>query len=209
MNDIFSCNFPNQGFVGCKLSDTELDPVLTEINKISSNFDLANSKLITSELVGHINREYALIDSLGHIESLVEPLIKIHQSTFGAENNILNKKFILRDAWVNFQKKHEFNPLHRHSGSYSFVIYIKIPYSMKDENSYFPSFNEAGTKAGTFSFQYINALGKISEWNLPTDAKYEKSLILFPAEMFHEVHPFYSSDDYRISVSGNIVCEAY
>ena len=33
---------------------------------------------------------------------------------------------------------------------------------------------------------------------------YEKKLIVFPARMNHGVMPFYSSDGYRISVSGNL-----
>ena len=30
-----------------------------------------------------------------------------------------------------------------------------------------------------------------------------KPILLFPSEMYHGVYPFYTSDDYRISVSGN------
>jgi hypothetical protein len=33
----------------------------------------------------------------------------------------------------------------------------------------------------------------------------ENTLLLFPAKLTHAVYPFYSSDDYRISVSGNVV----
>jgi hypothetical protein len=29
-------------------------------------------------------------------------------------------------------------------------------------------------------------------------------MILFPAKMMHTVYPFYSSDDFRISISGNL-----
>ena len=39
----------------------------------------------------------------------------------------------LTDLWVNYQYKHEFNPLHDHSGVYSFVIWMKIPTSFSDQ----------------------------------------------------------------------------
>ena len=35
--------------------------------------------------------------------------------------------YYLREMWVNYQKQHEFNPLHYHSGIYSFVVWMKIP----------------------------------------------------------------------------------
>ena len=35
--------------------------------------------------------------------------------------------------WVNYQKKYEFNPLHDHSGMFSFVIWMKIPYEHDNE----------------------------------------------------------------------------
>jgi Putative 2OG-Fe(II) oxygenase len=208
MNNIFSCNFPNYGFVGCTLTDEQLAPIVKEVNDILNNLDLATSRYTANTLVGHIVKEYKLIDSADHLESLVNPLIKVYQQSFGSvNNNLLNKDFKLHKAWINFQKKYEFNPLHRHTGDYSFVLYIKIPYTMKDENSYFSHLTESANKAGTFSFQFTNTLGQISSWNIPTDSSYEKRLILFPAEMNHEVHPFYSSDEYRISISGNMISD--
>jgi hypothetical protein len=39
---------------------------------------------------------------------------------------------------------------------------------------------------------------------LPVDKTWENVIVLFPAGLTHSVSPFYSSDDYRISVAGNI-----
>jgi hypothetical protein len=38
------------------------------------------------------------------------------------------------DIWINFQKKHEFNPEHTHSLDLSFVIYLQIPDTLIEEN---------------------------------------------------------------------------
>ena len=32
----------------------------------------------------------------------------------------------------------------------------------------------------------------------------EKKIIMFPAGLNHVVYPFYTSDDYRITISGNV-----
>ena len=41
-------------------------------------------------------------------------------------------------TWVNYMKKTEFNPLHRHGGLFSFVIFIQIPYDLSEEDKVFP-----------------------------------------------------------------------
>jgi hypothetical protein len=109
----------------------------------------------------------------------------------------------LRDVWVNFQKKYEFNPQHNHSGIISFVIWISIPYNINDEMLVSPGKNSAKNVAGHFSFHYSNINGNICSHALPIDKEFENHIIMFPSNVLHSVYPFYSSDAYRISVAGN------
>ena len=44
-------------------------------------------------------------------------------------------EFYLKNLWVNYQKQNEFNPLHCHSGLYSFVIFMKIPTHWKEQHA--------------------------------------------------------------------------
>ena len=107
--------------------------------------------------------------------------------------------------WVNFQKKHEFNPPHKHSGIYSFVIYLKIPFDLEKEESLYPTLNNEGQNhTSKFAFLNTNTLGRIFVQCLNVDKSFEGKIIMFPAEQLHTVFPFYTSADYRISVSGNI-----
>ena len=39
---------------------------------------------------------------------------------------------------------------------------------------------------------------------LDVDNEYEGKIMMFPSSLVHCVYPFYTSDDYRISLSGNI-----
>ncbi|BCU96073.1 MAG: hypothetical protein CM15mV11_1480 [Caudoviricetes sp.] len=47
-----------------------------------------------------------------------------------------------------------------------------------------------------------------SRWNdakhIPLDKNYEWKMVLFPSRMYHGVNPFYTSDEYRVSISGNL-----
>lgn len=109
--------------------------------------------------------------------------------------------------WVNFQQKHEYNPLHNHDGDFSFVTWVNIPYSLEEERS-LPS-SKSGTVATgpAFTFLYSPVFAKpnfhVAAHRIPVDKSYEGTCILFKSWLQHDVSPFYTSDDYRISVSGN------
>ena len=50
-----------------------------------------------------------------------------------------NCNLVIDTSWANFQKKYEFNPPHIHSGLFSWIIFVKIPYDLKNEENYFLS----------------------------------------------------------------------
>lgn len=203
MNEYHWQQFSNVGYVMTKFTENELLPVKNEIKKIQNDFSLGQPK--NQELVGHIKKEYSLIDSRQYLENLLLPYVSNYEKHFNYISSItpLEKNVPLRltNLWVNFQKKTEFNPPHNHSGVLSFVIWIKVPYDIQDEYDVFPDCRSKST--GCFNFLYANSLGKIAIKKIEADRKMENFAILFPAEMFHFVNPFYTSDDYRISISGN------
>jgi hypothetical protein len=133
----------------------------------------------------------------------------VFKQTFGDPvyiNNILSRNvdYYVDKAWVNFQEKHEFNPTHHHSGIYSFVIWIQIPYLSEDENKVFADIPEERKSNGRFTFTYMSPLGVIETKKIDADKTFEGKGLLFPSMMNHSVYPFYTSDKYRISVAGNI-----
>ena len=197
--------FPSTGVLNTDFTEEELKPIWDEINKIQSNFSEATPH--NKGLVGHIKQEYTLTECRSHLESLIIPFIYKHKEHFTHLNNISvlteNCPYTINTCWVNFQKKHEFNPLHNHDGIMSFVIWMKIPYDLQKELEVFP--DARAKRTSCFEFVYIDSLGKIFNYPLPVDKTWEGRMVLFPAHLNHCVNPFYTSDDYRISVSGNIV----
>ena len=104
------------------------------------------------------------------------------------------------DWWVNYQKEGQYNPLHYHSGAYSFVIWMKIPTESDEQNIDSPS----GTRSN-FYFNYINATGGIEKYEYRMSKKLEGCMLLFPSALNHIVYPFYNCSEDRVSVSGNVV----
>jgi hypothetical protein len=198
--------FNNIGIVTTKLNDKDLQPIKDEIKEIQNNF--SNYAKYNNKLAGNIEHEYSLNKTHTYIENLVRPYINKHEEQFNYIDSIdvLSRNLDLgmrEPPWVNFMKKHEFNPPHTHSGIYSFVIWIDVPYDMEEEKSQNYCKDSNMSLPGHFQFLYINSLGKISQYNIPVDKTYNNTMAIFPCGLAHSVYPFSTSDEYRISVSGN------
>jgi hypothetical protein len=196
-------NFPTLGFLLGELTDEQVKPIWEEVRGIQENFDTARKH--NKNLAGHIKKEYTLDTSKKYLEELLSPLMyeyDLHYNYYKSINILSEKRhWGLGGAWVNFMEKHEFNPIHEHGGIMSFVIWLKVPYEIQDEIDNYP--DVLGNTAGKFNFHFVNPLGTVDTYPLPVDKSWENKLALFPARMLHSVNPFYTSDDYRISVSGN------
>ena len=169
------------------------------------------------ELVGNISRSLTVVDEkniivdkvfsvlfnsdlqpvfANHIEKCFKMALPIKYGD-GADPK-------LTSFWVNFQKKYEFNPLHNHSGMFSFVIWMKIPYDIKKERE-LPWVK--GTKnqhtVGNFTFVSPDMENHI----ITMEKEIEGHMALFPSHLHHMVYPFYTSDEERVSISGNIYYE--
>jgi len=190
-------------FYAVKFTEQQLTTLKQEIQEIQDNFDEAISH--NESLFGHIKREYLLDKSKKSISDLLTPhLINFNDKYKITESfNVSNKNLPIRldKMWVNFQQKHEFNPAHNHSGIFSFVIWTKIPFNLEDELNLYQVNGESVTSC--FSFFYMGIGNTIKTYTIQVDKSSENVCIIFPANMIHCVSPFYTSDDYRISVSGN------
>lgn len=191
--------FHNSGFLRADVPFELFKNLKLQATKIKNNF-LTASKY-NGSLVGNLEHEYKLpnVDGLSEV---VEFLASVHNSHFKCLKGTNN--FELRDSWINFQKKYEFNPVHRHDGSFSFVIWLEIPYLKDEEEKHPSSVNAKGKAAGNFFVLYSDFLGNLTTHQIPADKTYEGKMILFPSALWHGVNPFYTSDEYRISISGNL-----
>jgi len=198
-------NFPNIGFYKTKLLPESLISLKNEINEIQESFP--NELAFNHLLAGNIDKEYKITKSLTDLQNLLLSHIKNYDndSNVLSNFNVMSKSLplYLDTAWVNFQKKLEFNPSHNHEGILSFVIFVKIPYNEQTEKDTAPGSLSNSSCSGQFEFQYTNSLGQICHYRLSCNNELENTILIFPSKLMHSVYPFFSSDDYRITVSGN------
>jgi hypothetical protein len=203
----FKHQFNNIGYLTHKFQEEELSFLREEVNDIKNNF-LANADIAyNKQLAGNLQHEYRLTKSVSELEQLLIPYYHMYDTEFNYLHKISyatnNVPVTLSSLWVNYQSKTEFNPVHYHSGIISFVIYLDVPYSIQDEKQRINSVNSSVNVPGHFCLFYVDSMGQIEQEPIPVDRRFRNVLIMFPAKMNHCVYPFYTSDEYRISVSGN------
>jgi uncharacterized protein (TIGR02466 family) len=103
------------------------------------------------------------------------------------------------NAWINENKKGDYNVMHTHPGSeMSAVYYVKLPKDNDNHiNFYRPNFE---------LFQFNQFEDKFFHKSFTWIYKYpvkENNLLIFPAYLFHDV-PANTSDEKRITVAMNI-----
>ena len=200
-------NFPNIGVVEAKLPEDVTKDIWKAIKKARKKPE--NMK---GELADNISSSIRLdADSpqlAEFLNTILPEFIKSHIESYGAPWRAVMKEgegFNLESLWVNFQKKHEFNPPHDHSGVFSFVIWMQIPTSYAEQKK-LPVCAEsnADNHISNFAFSYTNTMGRVSTFAYNMEKEAEGYMVMFPSQMLHQVFPFYESDGERISISGNV-----
>jgi hypothetical protein len=190
--------------------------LLLKIEKIPNNIFKELKKIINIKkvkandtLAGNMKEEYYvneygyllekyLLDVIFKYEPLVDNMNRTHKAFTE------HRPLTLSNLWINHQRKHEFNPIHNHSGVFSFIIFMQIPFLIKDQDKVSPGKYSNGNKAGRLTFLEITPTGRITEKIFDVDKTWEQSALIFPAELNHTVYPFYKVNKPRITISGNI-----
>lgn len=196
-------NFANFGFI----RDTVPENLLKNLNDEVNTLDFSIAEKYNRNLAGNIESEYKLGKHKDQLEEYVLGLCNEYTQVWDTSNsrtNLCSEDLEMYVYWANFQKKHEFNPVHTHDGVYSFAIWLKIPFCIEEEMKSNMCNTTNMPRPGMFSFIYSNIFGESREAEFVVDKNAEGTILLFPSALPHMVYPFSSSDEYRISISGNI-----
>ena len=205
--DLLPRNFPNVGVVEAQLPDDVVKNIWKVIKKARKK-----PEDMKGELAGNISSSIRLDGDAPLLKEFVGELlpkfIESHINSYGAPWRATMKEgegWNLESLWVNFQKKHEFNPPHDHSGVFSFVIWMQIPTSFAEQRKLpICAESNADNHISNFAFSYTNTMGKVSTFAYNMEKQAEGYMVMFPSQMLHQVFPFYENDGERISISGNV-----
>lgn len=183
-------------FVKHQYTKDDLKPLWDEINELLE--DTSVYPEYQYNLAGNIKDEYMLPDQIkSHVNRLLAPLVEEY-----GKRKPLPKHLTLGNVWVNLQRKHEFNPPHTHDGVLSFVIWLQLPYTFKEEDLVAPGSKAKKPLSGRFTF-YLPVEDEVKTYHLESDKPNEGTVVLFPSNLTHAVSPFYSTDELRITLAAN------
>lgn len=201
---------PTYGVLFAQVPDEIMKVLKNDIDRmLDQNFQ--NEQDYRNLLLGHMDKECGMHNLIPEVEPYLLYLANRYDEQWkyfqelDEQFNVSTPKHLrLTDLWANFQRKHEFNPVHTHTGILSFVIWVKIPYDLEDEKKVFPVVSNSDPRTSKFTFHYNNILGQLKNYSLNIDKSFEGNIALFPSHLNHSVNPFYTSEEYRISVAGNL-----
>ena len=117
---------PNIPIYQTKLSQDIMDRLWGYVDKAKVNYNEGLAGNIDTSLLLEDEDDYFMRYVVGPIAELY--VNHAHSVTWVQRHHTQNSKsLVMSRFWVNFQNKHEFNPIHNHSGLVSFVVWMKIP----------------------------------------------------------------------------------
>ena len=196
----------NTGYLLLKVPQEILSEIKISVDDIQKDFTQAIP--LNDKLAGQIDKEY-IATLTTKTTQYIKWTVEQYCNTNPYYINSITKHPILEykgDAWVNFQEKYEYNPIHNHEGVFSYVIWYQIPFYRENEVKYGAGKGKmpGSNQNGEFEFVFYEGSSIITQ-PLGIDKKMEGHIVIFPSSLNHIVYPFYTSDDYRITISGNIL----
>ena len=162
----------------------------------------------SKRLVGHVAEEYLISPEimLKWKRKFFDPIMVSYTNAHFREETV--KSILINSAWYVISKPNDYNPIHRHTEytknknyHLSSVGYLQIPQSMiptdnaKEHNDFSGNTEFVEGSEGMFTDSNYRVM--------PKDM--ERTWILFPNNLSHQVYPFNSSNknEERISFSFN------
>jgi len=152
-------------------------------------------------LAGHIKEEYKI--NIKKLETILDLYFNDYKNCYinFYGNNI---DFYINNAWVNFMKSGEFNPVHFHDNcKLSAVLYLSIPEEIKQENKHFEGKENLKSVEGPGEIVFVISTPTN---NFITQKRFfpeNGDLFIFPSNLLHYVAPFKSNVE-RVSISFNM-----
>lgn len=184
--------FNNFGFTKTKVPEYILSYIKDEANDISQITENSSgvSSIVGPGTITHYNfknsnplKEYVSNECLVYLQTFYSAVeYKLRSDGVCSEN----RQLCVMNPWINIQKQTEWLPPHDHTGFISFTIWISLP------------------EESTFEFIYSTITGDKVKCPLKLTKENEGEMIMFPSKIMHCVHPFFNSDETRITVAGNI-----
>ena len=187
--------------------DIMMNALNGQCDKLLENNEEREKRDASHDLVGHVHEELTCVmEETEGFGNLLFSLTKALYVNFLAERNMSEKekedagRLAIHNSWFVRSFENDYNPTHIHTnGSFSCVLYLKVPEGISDKNS--KNVNEKYATEGYIDFVYGSS-SIVTPGNMCIQPKVGE-LYIFPSHLFHTVYPFYGEGERR-SFSANM-----
>ena len=165
----------------------------------------------SGQLAGRIKKQTHLDEVIS--ESVRQDILKhcasFYEQTSGGQELPLST-MSLDSIWSNIQEAREYNPVHQHTGNFSFVIYTRndledLSVEKMQDNEYdnkIVDYDNQKPLAGMIELFYGE--GNWMNWTSFQHIPKRGDILIFPSWLRHTVYAHYETGKIRISVAGNV-----
>ena len=198
-------NWINPGVFSWKLNEEHMNLLWSYVRESSNRGGWVlddNNKVVKRDNF----QEWSLHDTTGRFQSeVLGPAISKYIEYWGYPTAVLGTHYPIPKFsrfWVRLSTRGEYRALHEHPSIWSFVIWMNLPFDNESERS--KDLNDAYPEAANFTIIYTDSVGRIKKQPYYLTKEDEGTIILFPSALNHIVYPHHSTDEYRISIAGDI-----
>jgi len=189
--------FYNPGIVKSQLPFNVYDRTKKELEQ-TVNITKGNSNIIEKQYTHMISPLFY---------SFLNEMAGEYFNRFGFLKNVTDQSQLRTSqvSKINFQRKYEFASSDvDKKEALSWILWVQIPYYAEDEMRMSQIIENNTNYTSKLEFIYTKINSEISSHSISIDKSLEGTLMMFPSYLKHVIYPFYSSDDYRVFLTGSI-----
>ena len=196
-------DLPNFGVLECDLGQSEIDYLWEKVKKYTPEATWEGNTCVDAGKME--DKQFAINDDENiFTEKVLIPMTENYFSAYGTPFKHKSSHFhqmTFSRFWGRLSKDGDYQSIHDHQGVFTFVVWLRIPFEGKVERKIQPGFRP---EAGDFVLVYPDTCGALQKrtWVLGPGA--EGKMLFFPSDLNHIVYPHYSTEEYRISLAGDI-----
>tara|TARA_B100001996_G_scaffold346410_1_gene303342 strand:- start:702 stop:1520 length:819 start_codon:yes stop_codon:yes gene_type:complete len=196
-------NLPNQGIYQVTLDESDVDHIWNITKKYSPEDVEWDGKLLKHDTPRRLT--WGLFDDDKKFqENVLQKVLYKYLGKYGLPIEITTThehKFTFNRFWCNCTTTGQYQALHDHDSIFSFVIWLHVPYDADDERAVSDQYHP---QAGEFGFVYTDITGRVRQRPVDQSKCHSGTMLFFPSTILHQVFPFFSTKEYRITCSGDI-----
>tara|TARA_B100001939_G_scaffold267855_1_gene235335 strand:+ start:11536 stop:12225 length:690 start_codon:yes stop_codon:yes gene_type:complete len=198
----------NWGVLDTKLEKDELNLTWDIIKKYSPKSAVWSGNELVS--IDTDDKQWELTDTDNKWENtILRPAVAKYAERWGMPCRSITTHFhglSFNRFWCRASTVGDYQSLHHHESVLSFVVWMNIPFNSRIERNIQPGFRPS---AGDFCLYYTDSIGQVQEMTWHISKECNGQMIVFPSAWKHAVWPHFSTEDYRISIAGDVAINSY